>query len=313
MKISVKNLVLGMGWLLLVGCQTISEPSAPTHPPLPTSVITQGTCTPASEESTATTPPEAAARSTESPDPVAAVEITFIDNAGFLISDGRQQILIDSLYEGNAYGIKPPARTIHQITAAEPPFEEIDLILVTHEHSDHFSTGLVAEYLTQHPATMLVSTPNVIARLTNSNPAIEAQLIAMQLNPGESETQIVNDIKIEGFYISHGLPDLLNLGFLIHIGNTRILHTGDLVTEAVELDELQAYGFPEKQIDAALIPLYIFEDAAYHAYINGIAARYVIPIHYSYRDAPQGIETQFPNSYIFSKTLENWAIPAVGE
>jgi hypothetical protein len=71
------------------------------------------------------------------------VEITYSNNAGFLITDADHKILIDAHYKGNACTPSMPTRILKQIVAGESPFDGIDLILVTHNHTSHFDAELV--------------------------------------------------------------------------------------------------------------------------------------------------------------------------
>ena len=292
----VVSCVIGMS-LFLTGCST---PPPPEPTPLPSETAVPSTPTPL---------PTATITATPVP---AEIEITFIDNAGFLITAGEKKIIIDALYEGLPYGSKPPSRTVHQIIAGDPPFDSIDLVLITHRHFDHFSADLLTEFLHNHPETVLVSTQGVVERLISKDSDFATRLHPLSLAPGEMQPISVTEFDLEAYYISHGDPDFPNLGFLITLPGGRILHTGDMVTEAVSVDDLIAYGLPDKQIDVALIPLYIFQDEAYHAHItSGIEARYSIPMHFSYRAAPQPEEilANFPEAIVFQNSMESWVVP----
>ena len=67
------------------------------------------------------------------------LEITYIANEGVLIAAGDGQVLIDGLHRPYypMYAVLPPAQR-DLIETARPPFDEIDVILVSHVHRDHF-------------------------------------------------------------------------------------------------------------------------------------------------------------------------------
>lgn len=71
----------------------------------------------------------------------ATIEITYIANEGVLISSGDKQVLLDGLHReyGPEYAFLPPAQR-EKIETAQAPFDEIDLILLSHLHLDHFET-----------------------------------------------------------------------------------------------------------------------------------------------------------------------------
>ena len=62
-----------------------------------------------------------------------SVVITNIINAGFMISSGYTNVLIDAIID------MPISDLVDQaLEAAQSPFDEIDLVMVTHVHGDHF-------------------------------------------------------------------------------------------------------------------------------------------------------------------------------
>jgi hypothetical protein len=120
----------------------------------------------------------------------------------------------------------------------------------------------------------------------------------------------VNGIDLEIFYLSHGVPGLLNLGILITVDGTKLFHTGDMDPEIVTVSYLQSYGLPEKGIDVAFVPAFLLALEEYRALVReGIGARYVIPMHYPYEYPPSGIEADVPNAFVFHDTMESWVLP----
>ena len=129
--------------LVTTGCQP-TNPPATTKPVANTPVIESvpnPTNTPIASTDVETPPPTAAiptpANTPDAEGDLAPVEITFIDNAGFLIAAGVTKVLIDALYEGNAYISSPPDMILQQAIEGDPPFDGVDLLLITHDHPDH--------------------------------------------------------------------------------------------------------------------------------------------------------------------------------
>lgn len=117
---------------------------------------------------------------------------------------------------------------------------------------------------------------------------------------------------MEAIYLSHGIPGFLNLGILITVGNITLFHTGDIDFETVTVSELQTYYLPERGIDIAFVPADFFTEEAYHDYLlDGIQARYLIPMHFYGRlSLPENFESTFPDYFIFSDSYESWVMPA---
>ena len=81
--------------------------------------------------------------------------VTYIDNSSFLISSGPNKILFDPHY-------LMPSELKELIMAGSDPFTELDLLLITHEHSDHFDAELAQLLLQDNPELILVSTQSVV-------------------------------------------------------------------------------------------------------------------------------------------------------
>jgi glyoxylase-like metal-dependent hydrolase (beta-lactamase superfamily II) len=78
----------------------------------------------------------------------AGVTITFLANEGVMLSSGGKKVLIDALFLKYETGYAVPAdSTLSALAKARPPFDSVDLILVTHRHGDHF-----------HPVPLISST-----------------------------------------------------------------------------------------------------------------------------------------------------------
>jgi len=77
-----------------------------------------------------------------------AVTVTYVANEGVLIQSGSKQVLIDALHKPylSEY-LATPQKILDTMMANRPPFEDIELLLVSHIHGDHFNDELVGEFL----------------------------------------------------------------------------------------------------------------------------------------------------------------------
>jgi formylglycine-generating enzyme required for sulfatase activity/L-ascorbate metabolism protein UlaG (beta-lactamase superfamily) len=277
-------------------------PTATPEPPTATPVPPSPTCTPLSPTTTATPAPTATSIAESYFD---GVRVTFVNNAGFLITAWDKRILIDALYEGYPEGILKP------VVYAQPPFDGVDLILATHDHLDHFSPELVLRYMKNNPETVFVSTLRAVRKLRALDGGIQDRVIPIVLKAGEREQIVVKGIDLEAIYLSHGYGSVPNLGFIISVEGIKLFHTGDIDPDIVTVPYLQSYGLPEKQIDIAFVAAFFLLDKEYHPLaLEGIQARYLIPMHYDYQTPPTGIEADFPNAIVFQDTMESWVLPS---
>ena len=298
-------------FLLLAGCgpaATLAPPPPTVTPVPPTAAPPPLTPTFTPLPSTGTPAPPTATPATPTATPVAAstfdgVRVTYLFNAGFLITVGDKRILIDAIYEGYPEGVLKP------ILQSQPPFDGVDLILATHEHVDHFSPALVRQYMLANPNAVFASTRGAAGQLLALGGDLSGRVISIDIAPGESSEFQVDGITVQAVYLSHGLPRLLNLGLVVAIGDIALFHTGDV--DVVDLAYLQSYCLPDKQLDIAFVPYFYFtEDAYYPLLLEGIQAGYLIPMHYGGRISPSAhFKSLFPNYHIFGDSYESWVLP----
>jgi L-ascorbate metabolism protein UlaG (beta-lactamase superfamily) len=240
---------------------------------------------------------------------------TFINQAGFLITVGDKKILIDALFETNIRSIDPPPEVLERAINADPPFDQIDLIIATHDHFDHFSPDLVREHLRNNQTAVFVSSPNAVRRIQRIGDEFDDRLIPVPLQPGESSHLTVNGIELDCFYITHGHPSFQNIGVMITVDGYSFFHSGDLnietsMEEIVSLADLQGYGLHQWEIDLAILPAHIFSlEEGVNLIENGFQARFISPMHYAYQYPPTSLEDNFPTIIVFKDTLEEWVVP----
>ena len=78
------------------------------------------------------------------------VSVTYVGNAGFLIKIGDKKILIDALFKGAAGTYEIPLDIQQKLKLAQEPFDNVDLILVTHAHGDHVDFDMVRQHMTKN-------------------------------------------------------------------------------------------------------------------------------------------------------------------
>lgn len=239
----------------------------------------------------------------------AQAEITYIGNAGFMINIADKRILIDALVEEPAL----PGNVAEPLLAAAPPFDDVDLILATHSHFDHFSAEKVRSHLENNPKAFFVS-PRDAANSVDLIADVPERIIPIQLQQraGQRAQLVVNGIGLECIYLSHG-GDILNLGYIITAEGRRFFHTGDIDPDSVLVSELQDYGLPDRQIDVAFVPHFMLISEEQQAHVTeGIQARYVVPMHYQFTVPPPDYDlmaSYFPDAIVFHESMENWTMP----
>lgn len=192
------------------------------------------------------------------PDPRARAQercaITQVANAGVLFESGAARFLIDApIREGIPPYATPSAEVGRQLEAAAAPFDRITAILITHWHEDHFSAEAVAAHLAASPATLLITSEEVVARVRKVAPALPGtQFRSMTPAPGAAARTDAGGVPIHVLRIRHSparrMPDQ-HAGFLIE-GCRRVLHTGDADPQAGNFTVLA--DLP--RVDVGLLP-----------------------------------------------------------
>ena len=238
----------------------------------------------------------------------AEVEVTYIGNAGFMITVGDKKILIDALFEGPPI----PSEVAELLKTAQPPFDDVDLILATHIHRDHFHQRPVVSHMENNRSAVFVSSSDVVSMVSDQS-NFQDRIIPIQLEQrvGEKILLVVNGIGIEAMFLDHG-GGTLNLGYVITVDGRRLFHTGDMDPDSVSVAQLQRLGLPDKQIDIAFVAHFMLITEAQQAHVvEGIQAKYVVPMHYQFTyPVPdyELMESYFPDAIVFHESMESWVL-----
>lgn len=180
---------------------------------------------------------------------MAGVRLTWLGQAGFLIEATGQRLLIDpffSDYEARRYA----ART-------EGVSEQIDWLLATHEHLDHFDTEYLSTLASASaqvrvcvPAPMQAMAERVVPperiRLVQPGDKIDlAGGLSLEVTPA------VHGVTVEDGYSTGGDSGAARfVGYILRGGGPSLYHSGDtLVTDGL-LNALAG-----RQIEVALLPI----------------------------------------------------------
>lgn len=202
--------------------------------------------------------------------------------------------------------LETPAGTIYVDPVGEAALYEgkpaPDLILITHEHGDHYNAETLAAIVGEN--TKMITNPAVFEMLPDD-------LKARATPIGNGETASWDAVEVEAIAAYNTTEDRLNFhpkgrdnGYVIGVDGMRIYASGD--TEGI--DEMRAL----ENIDVAFVcmnlPFTMDAKAAAEA-VSEFAPKYVYPYHYRGRDdgtqdpaefatmVSEAIETKFGNWY----------------
>ena len=252
---------------------------------------------------------------TETPTQTPTVEITYIANEGVLISSGGKQVLIDGLhreYERD-YAFLPPAER-EKIETAKPPFAEVDLVLVSHRHRDHFHPESVGLHLDHNQKALLVSSQQVVDEVEKNfkdYQSIKMRMTAATPPWKERVAMKVAGIEFEILGLRHGTArhaTIQNLGHIVKLGVKKLLHVGDADTSVENFD---SFNLEQEGIDIAFLPVWFLLGSEGQTIIKEhIKPKQIIAVHIG-PDEGQKITAQikqlFPGAIAFTTMLEKRA------
>lgn len=221
----------------------------------------------------------------------AEVKVTYVANAGVMVEGGGKKVLIDALFDEGIKGYMRIPRDMRTLLRdAEPPFDDVDLVLVSHDHMDHFGPRTMTRHLRANPKATLVCTPQTrqsLERHIANHAGIAERIVAVYPEEGETFEGTYNGIELRVFNLHHGRnnnPPIENLGFAFDVGGMSVLHTGD--TEAGSA-VFELYEFKKRHFDVAILPVWLLTYTNWGQVVyEQIQPRHVVAVHMPLEDAP---------------------------
>ena len=241
------------------------------------------------------------------------VTITFLANEGVMLSAGGKKVLIDGLFLKYKSGFALPAdSTQRALQAARPPFDNVDLILATHRHGDHFHPAPVAAHLRANPRATFLTSQQVIDSVRGHAPARDipaSRFMPRTTKPGTRRREVVNGIVVELLGIPHGggwrSRDVEHLAYVVELGGRRVLHVGDANFSD---DVLSPFRLDTARIDVALLPTWVItSDDGRRLIERWIRPKQVVGIHVGEEGgdrASREVQAAFPGAMTFTRSLD---------
>ena len=218
-----------------------------------------------------------------------ALEVTYIGNEGFMIAMGSTKVLIDS-FPDSRYYVNPSDSLIARMMDDRPPFNNIDYVLVTHDHPDHFNADMMCRYLLRHPAVHFIASTETCSELAGDGLAARRQA-GMFLERGRREVIKGDKAEITVFRLDHGgYREITNLAYCVRANGYAFVHVGDArLSENQEF--LQKMDWSGHDIDLLFVEYFDRGSEAQAVVENVIQPEHVVLMH-----IPGGEEDAVRNS-----------------
>ncbi|MFH1544645.1 MAG: metal-dependent hydrolase [archaeon] len=191
------------------------------------------------------------------------VKIHFLGHSSFKLVYPHTSILIDPFINNTC--IEPSFKRLIDSPVKENELNDVSLILVSHEHFDHFDKKAI-ESIAQKNNSVVVGHESVLQKLKLHKRFLCPITIGQKIE--------LRKLAIEGI-TAHHPNSFFPIGFLIDSGKEKIYHAGD--TDLIdEFDEIKA--------DIALLPIggtYTMDLVDGVKATKSMKPKIVIPMHYN--------------------------------
>jgi len=212
-----------------------------------------------------------------------AATVTLVANSGYVFRTEELAVAID------AFASYRTSREMQSsMLAGDPPYD-VDVILVTHSHFDHFDASLVAGNMRTDRSPILIGPRDVIGAVRSRATELpEDRFIEAAPTTEEPLSLEVGGLELTCYLFPHppsGLP--VNLGYLFELDSVTFFHPGDL--DVQDRGALFAhYALDEAAVDVAFLPSFMFTDTGLQDALHSLGAGCFVPTHAS------PLELRFP-------------------
>lgn len=235
----------------------------------------------------------------------APLRITYLANMGVLLESGGQRVVIDGFHRGalSDYAGLPPSLQA-ALEEGRAPYAELDLILTTHRHLDHYDSDAVAARLLADSVVAYIAAQETVDTLVAQTalPAGHPRVHPAAPPRGGTELVEAGGLEVAVLDLPHGPnPRVVNVGFLLTLGGKRVLHVGDAYLSPATFTGHQLTAEP---IDVGIVPFWYLTEAD-ASVRRAIGARRWIATHVSPAAADQirrQVLVQVPEAVVFTTT-----------
>ena len=181
--------------------------------------------------------------------------LSYVANAGVLVGSGETRVLIDALFDAPSPEYRAPAsKVLDEMLKGAPPYDGLDLVLVTHDHPDHFDASLAVRYLESVDGARLVAPADAVEKmreLASDWARVAPRVVSLELPVGGKAEKVLGSVKLTAFRTLHGQQESpMNLMYLLDFGGWRVFHEGD--SPGVPEDSI-ALRWADARVDLALV------------------------------------------------------------
>ena len=216
------------------------------------------------------------------------MDLTYLCNAGVLVSGKSGAILIDGLTDSRI----APYRGLHDrdleaVLAGKPPFDTLRAAIFTHTHPDHFSFNNIKQLLTRRPEIIVVFPESESRResILYKTSAISRLNVLSHKCQGETIELSLDGFQVTACATVHDGKEYCSVNhyaYLVCAEGKKIFHSGDSAPNQGNYSHL---NLPAKGIDLAILPFpYVGLTSAAQVIARDIRPRALGILHFPLRE-----------------------------
>ncbi|MBU1014727.1 MAG: MBL fold metallo-hydrolase [Bacteroidetes bacterium] len=259
-----------------------------------------------------------------SQEPKTQCSVTYIANEGFLLETKTGKVLIDALFGGikGNWCDQPDDSVSNLMLKGLAPFANIDVVLVTHRHSDHFKEEMVMAFLANNHESVLIC-PDQVNDLLKRNTGysqVSSRIHSFKSDGVFDTTLSVNNMNIKILRFNHGSyfetdsvtgksydlhSNIENFAYYIEINDFKIFHTGD-GSPSTNKDQYKIYGIGNEKMDIAFLDRVYLGREGQQIMNEYIHSKNIILMHIepNRREYYYSFVKDIPEFFVFMKPME---------
>ena len=198
-----------------------------------------------------------------------SLEVWPIANEGVMVKVGDQQVIIDGIFKSTYPKFaSTPASVFENLQKGNEPYDNVELILASHKHSDHFSVAEISNVLMDTDETQFYVNEEMAEEMKGSDNWKEIQSMVIEFPYAEETNYSFKEINIRTFPILHARrtpSEMKNTSHLIEIDGYRVMHVGDASYGQQDLIDL---NLSELDLDVLILPYWFVRDADGQAFVS---------------------------------------------
>lgn len=198
----------------------------------------------------------------------------FLANCGVFLKTPTASILVDGFCEETEFFEGLSSDTFDAMCNGDPPFDEIDYILFTHQHADHFDATRLFLYLQSRPIKGLFLPVSEPEALTELYAFLKEKNLPAMLPEGKNGARLecqIPDGRIRAIPVDHSGPEYQQVNhyaLLVELMGRRYYFSGD----SIFTDDSQRNAIAAEPVDYAFFNPYHLNHPNGRAIISAVQA-----------------------------------------